>query len=171
LFSRALSLIYLVAFASFGMQVAWADRVGRDSSVHTYFRIALEQLGAQAYWRVPSIYWWAHSDLALLSIAWEAWHWQLFRFWRNRTAGGSGSFLSFCISITVDRFRRGRFSWGTSGLFAAGGGFLAIFLRPSMPRVWLFQWLADAAHFRVGLVKLTSHDPTWRSLTGARCAL
>jgi hypothetical protein len=34
-----------------------------------------------------------------------------------------------------------------------------------MPRVWLFQWLLFRLMFESGLVKLTSHDATWRNLT------
>jgi uncharacterized membrane protein YhaH (DUF805 family) len=44
-------------------------------------------------------------------------------------------------------------------------GFLAIFLTPAFPRVWLFQWLLFRLMFESGAVKLLSHDLTWKSLT------
>ncbi|HEY3839627.1 MAG TPA: lipase maturation factor family protein, partial [Bryobacteraceae bacterium] len=44
-------------------------------------------------------------------------------------------------------------------------GFLAIFLTPSLPRVWLCQWLIFRLMFESGCVKLLSHDPTWANLT------
>ncbi|MES1262165.1 MAG: lipase maturation factor family protein, partial [Acidobacteriota bacterium] len=44
-------------------------------------------------------------------------------------------------------------------------GFLAIFLSPSRPRVWLFQWLLFRLMFESGAVKLLSHDTSWRDLT------
>jgi hypothetical protein len=54
------------------------------------------------------------------------------------------------------------FQWD---LLLLEAGFLAIFLRPSLPRVWLFQWLLFRLMFESGLVKLTSGDATWRNLT------
>jgi len=44
-------------------------------------------------------------------------------------------------------------------------GFLAIFLKPSFIRVWLFRWLLIRLMFESGAVKLLSHDPLWRDLT------
>ena len=44
-------------------------------------------------------------------------------------------------------------------------GFLAIFLLPVFPRVWLFRWLLFRLMFLSGAVKLLSGDPTWRNLT------
>ena len=43
--------------------------------------------------------------------------------------------------------------------------FLAIFLVPSLPRIWLFQWLLFRLMFESGVVKLASHDASWSSLT------
>jgi hypothetical protein len=166
LFGRALSLIYLVAFASFGMQVR--GLIGSEGilPVSAYFRIARDQLGAQAYWRVPTIFWWTHSDLALLSIAWGGValaaisilakshsKWQrlifiiLYVYYLSIVSAGQ-IFMSY--------------QWDFLLLEA---GFLAIFLRPSMSRVWLFQWLLVRLIFESGLVKITSHDPSWRHLT------
>jgi len=44
-------------------------------------------------------------------------------------------------------------------------GFLAIFLLPVFPRIWLFRWLLFRLMFLSGTAKLLSHDPTWRNLT------
>ena len=44
-------------------------------------------------------------------------------------------------------------------------GFLAIFLKPAYPRVWLFRWLLFRLMFESGAVKLLSGDPSWRNLT------
>jgi lipase maturation factor 1 len=166
IFSRALSFIYLMAFASFGMQVR--GLIGSEGllPVKTYFQIAVSELGSAAYWRVPSVFWWTHSDFALLSITWGGValaaismlarphsRWQrlifiiLYVYYLSIVSAGQ-IFMSY--------------QWDMLLLEA---GFLAIFLRPSFCRVWLFQWLLARLMFGSGLVKLTSQDPTWRGLT------
>ncbi len=166
LFSRALAFIYLIAFASFGMQVR--GLIGSDGIVPAaeYLRIATEQLGTSALWKVPMLFWWAHSDFALLSIAWGGValsaiailarphsRWQriifamLFVYYLSLVSAGQ-VFMSY--------------QWD---LLLLETGFLAIFLLPSQPRVWLFQWLLFRLMFESGIVKLTSHDPNWRNLT------
>ncbi len=115
---------------------------------------------------VPTIFWWAHSDFALLSIPW----------------GGVALSLVAIIARPHSRWQRAIFAilfvyylsivsggqifmtyqWD---LLLLETGFLAIFLLPARPRVWLFQWLLFRLMFESGLVKLTSHDPNWRNLT------
>ncbi len=166
LFSRALAFIYLIAFASFGMQVR--GLIGSDGIVPVaeYLRFATAQLGTSAYWKVPTIFWWTHGDFALLSIPWGGValaaaailarphsRWQriifaiLFVYYLSIVSAGQ-------IFMT--------YQWD---LLLLETGFLAIFLVPAQPRVWLFQWLLFRLMFESGLVKLTSHDPTWRNLT------
>jgi hypothetical protein len=166
LFSRALAFIYLIAFASFGTQVR--GLIGADGilPLTEYFRIAYQQLGTSAYWKVPTLFWWAHSDFALLSIPWGGMalsavaiiarphsRWQriifaiLFVYYLSIVSAGQ-IFMSY--------------QWD---LLLLETGFLAIFLVPTLPRVWLFQWLLFRLMFESGLVKLTSNDPNWRNLT------
>ena len=165
-FTRALSFIYLIAFASFGMQVR--GLIGSEGilPVHTYFRIARAELGAAAYWRVPSIFWWSHSDFALLSIAWGGValaaislparphsRWQRMIF---------GILFVYYLSIVSAGQIFMNYQWD---LLLLETGFLAIFLLPSMPRVWLFQWLLVRLVFGSGLAKILSHDTSWQDLT------
>jgi len=166
LFARALSFIYLVAFASFGMQARGLVGSQGILPIETYFRFAVAQLGASAYWRVPTLFWWSHSDFALLSIAWGGValsaisilarphsHWQrvifviLFVYYLSIVSAGQ-------IFMT--------YQWD---LLLLETGFLAIFLRPTRLRVWLFQWLLFRLMFESGMVKLLSPDPAWRDLT------
>ncbi len=53
LFSRTLAFIYLIAFASFGMQVR--GLIGSDGilPVTTYFQLATSTFGSAALWKVP----------------------------------------------------------------------------------------------------------------------
>jgi hypothetical protein len=166
LFSRALAFIYLVAFASFGMQVR--GLIGTEGIVplNMYLRIAESSLGSSALWKVPTIYWWIYGDFGLLSIAW----------------GGVALSAMAIVARPCSKWQRGIFivlfvyylSIVTGGqvfmtfqwdLLLLEAGFLAIFLRAAKPRVWLFQWLLFRLMFESGVVKLTSHDVTWRNLT------
>ena len=166
IFSRSLSFLYLIAFASFGIQAR--GLIGSEGilPVNTYFRFATAQLGAAAYWRVPTLFWWTHSDFALLSIAWGGVAlaaisilarphsvWQrliyiiLFVYYLSIVSAGQ-IFMSY--------------QWD---LLLLETGFLAIFLSPARPRVWLFQWLLFRLMFESGAVKLLSHDTSWHDLT------
>jgi hypothetical protein len=165
-FSRALALIYLIAFASFGMQVR--GLIGEDGilPVATWFRIAANGLGPAAHWKVPSLFWWMQTDFELLSIAWggvalsavaiiarpqSKWQRMIFAI-----------LFVYYLSIVSAGQTFMTYQWD---LLLLETGFLAIFLRASLPRVWLFQWLLFRLMFESGLVKLTSHDATWRNLT------
>jgi lipase maturation factor 1 len=166
IFCRALSFIYLIAFASFGMQVRGLIGSQGILPINTYLRIAATELGSSAYWRVPSIFWWSNTDFALLSIAW----------------GGVALSAISILARPHSRWQRLIFIilyFYYLSIVSAGQifmsyqwdfllletGFLAIFLLPSMPRVWLFQWLLIRLMFLSGLVKVTSQDPSWRNLT------
>ncbi|MDE3196459.1 MAG: lipase maturation factor family protein [Acidobacteriota bacterium] len=166
IFVRILALIYMVAFASFGIQAR--GLVGSEGilPIRQYFQIAYSALGNAALWRVPSIFWWAQGDFALLSIAWGgvamaavATIARPFSGWQR------GVFAILCVyylSIVSAGQIFMSYQWD---LLLVEAGFLAIFLRPSRIRVWLFRWLLFRLMFESGMVKLTSHDPAWRNLT------
>ncbi len=166
LFSRALAFIYLIAFASFGMQVR--GLIGSDGIVPAveYFRIAQSALGGAAYWKVPTLFWWAHSDFGLLSIPWGGVALAAVAIVaRPHSVWQRGIFailFVYYLSIVSAGQVFMTFQWD---MLLLETGFLAIFLRASQPRVWLFQWLLFRLMFESGIVKLTSHDPTWRNLT------
>ncbi|HVW84875.1 MAG TPA: lipase maturation factor family protein, partial [Bryobacteraceae bacterium] len=166
IFSRVFAFLCLIAFASFGMQVRGLIGSSGILPISMYLRIATTQFGSSAVWRVPTIFWWAHSDFALLSITWGGValaaiatiarahsKWQkiifaiLFVYYLSIVSAGQ-IFMSY--------------QWD---LLLVETAFLAIFLRPALPRVWLFQWLLFRLMFESGMVKLLSHDPSWRNLT------
>jgi predicted DCC family thiol-disulfide oxidoreductase YuxK len=166
IFSRALAFIYLVAFASFGMQARGLVGSQGILPIAMYFRIAATQLGSDAKWKLPTIFWWAQSDFALLSIAWGgvalaaiATLARPFSVWQR---GIFAILFAYYLSIVGAGQIFMSYQWD---LLLLETGFLAIFLRPSLPRVWLFQWLLFRLMFESGIVKLTSNDPTWHNLT------
>jgi predicted DCC family thiol-disulfide oxidoreductase YuxK len=166
LFARALALIYMVAFASFGMQVRGLVGTEGILPVPMYLQFAVAQLGSSAYWRVPTIFWWAPSDFALLSIAWGGVALAAVATIARPHSGWQRTVFAILFVYYLSIVSAGQifmsYQWD---LLLLEAGFLAIFLRPSLPRVWLFQWLLFRLMFQSGLVKLLSHDASWHNLT------
>jgi len=162
LFLKALGLIYLIAFVSFGVQ---ADGLIGSQGVlplTNYLRGMHEAMGMRAWWYAPTVFWASSSDLAL-RVAWIA-----------------GAVLS--IAVTLRFLRRtcltvllilylsvstaGQDFWSFQwDILLLEAGFLAIFLDSSPGRRWLFRWLLFRLMFMSGLVKLLSGDVAWRDLT------
>ena len=70
LFSRAIAVIYAIAFLSFGLQVR--GLVGSEGilPVSEFLNAVRQQVGATAPWRLPTLFWWGSADVTLLSITW-----------------------------------------------------------------------------------------------------
>ena len=157
LFSKALSVIYFVAFVSIGSQVL--GLLGKDGVLPaaTY----LDQVHA-SYREVPTLFWFNASD-KMLTAGWIAGCFAAmlaFDGWLRRPALFSAwvLYLSF-VTVGQDFFS---FQWDFLLLEA---GFLAIFLGWSRWIIWLFRWLLFRLMFLSGAVKLMSGDPTWRNFT------
>ena len=65
IFLRLLGFIYLVAFVSFWMQMGGLIGEGGILPAGEFFLRAKEMLGAEAYWRFPSVCWLGAGDTAL----------------------------------------------------------------------------------------------------------
>ncbi|MEP6715529.1 MAG: lipase maturation factor family protein [Terriglobia bacterium] len=166
IFSRALAFIYLIAFASFGTQVRGLIGSNGILPVSTYLQMATRELGAAAHWRLPTIFWWANSDFALLSIAWGGVALSAMAILaRPHSVWQRGIFavlFAYYLSIVSGGQIFMSYQWD---LLLLECGFLVIFLKPSLVRVWLFQWLLFRLMLESGLVKLLSHDLSWHTLT------
>ncbi len=165
-FARAIGLIYLVAFVSFGRQVRGLIGSQGIQPVTEFFSEVIRQLGGSGYWQVPTIFWWVHSEFGLESIVWGgAVIAAVAAFGRPHTSGQRAAFavlfLYYLSIVNAGQVFMG-YQWDFLLLEA---GFLAIFLKPAWTRAWLFRWLLIRLMFESGAVKLLSHDPTWRSLT------
>jgi len=161
LFLRALASIYLIAFASFGLQITGLIGEHGILPIGRYLSAVHASLGARGYWMMPGVFWFAHGDSflramcmlgAVLSIALL-----LGFFERIALVALYVLYLSLC-SAGQDFMS---FQWDMLLLEA---GFLAIFLGSSRVVVLLFRWLLFRLMFLSGAVKLMSHDHAWRSL-------
>ena len=163
LFLRLLGVIYLIAFASLGVQIE--GLAGSQGIIPLDMRLADFAAGGgiERYLQLPTLFWFNASDSALLGAT---------------ILGGLAALL-----ITLDRWTRPalvcafalylslfhashpflNFQWD---ILLLESGFLAIFLTPqSRVVILLFRWLLFRLRFMSGLSKLSSGDPAWSGLT------
>ena len=167
LFARGIALIYMIAFISFGRQVRGLIGEQGIQPVTDFLLAVYNQFGASARWVAPTLFWWAHSEFSLESIVWSgAILAAVCAIGRPHTSGQKAAFVvlfAYYLSIVTGGQIFTSYQWDFLLLEA---GFLAILLKPSSwTRIFLFQWLLFRVIFESGVVKLTSHDPTWRNLT------
>jgi len=163
LFIRAMGLIYLAAFVSFGVQAL--GLIGSHGILPlSEFAVAVRsQIGSSGYWRVPMVFWMAQSDFAIQTACW---------------AGAALSILVivdlmpsvslfFLYVLYLSLFYAGQefmgFQWD---LLLLETGFLALILSiATKPGIWLLRWLLFRLMLLSGAVKLLSGDPTWANLS------
>ena len=162
-FVRLLGIVYLIAFTSFGVQMA--GLVGSEGILpaFSFLNHVDNILGADAYRVVPTVFWISASDTALnvgvlvgvaLSIS-------LIAGFLQRTA----LVLLYALYLSIVSIGQVfmSYQWDTLLLEV---GFLSIFLAiPGPAVVWLFRALIFRFWFLSGAVKLLSDDPTWGSFT------
>ncbi len=118
------------------------------------------------YVALPSLFWWNDSDAVLTSAAWAGCILAalLLAGYVERLALVLLYALYLSFSTAGQEFLS--FQWDSLLLEA---GFLAIFFGRSRVGLrtiaWLYRWLVFRLYFLSGLVKLASHDPTWRNFT------
>jgi hypothetical protein len=170
---RLLAFVQLVAFASLNDQYAPLLGARGLVPVSAYLAWNRAHLGASAYWRVPSLFWFGASDGAMHAACW------------------AGVVLSVAALVGVTNAIVQLVLWALYLSFVHVGqifygygweiqlletGFLAVFLCPvrsvspfpatATPRIvlWLFRWLIFRVMIGSALIKLRG-DPCWRDLT------
>jgi hypothetical protein len=177
-FARFLGVIFFCAFASLGTQIRGLLGAHGISPAAEFLHAVHEQLGSSGWFVVPSLCWVSSSDgflvtlclagcaLAMLMIA---------GFAPGACALGLWAlYLSLC-SVGSPFLN---FQWDALLLETA---LLAVFYlpwtwRPDWSREsrvnqvarWLLWWLLFRLMFASGVVKLSSGDETWRSLSALR---
>jgi hypothetical protein len=174
-FTRALCLIYLIAFVSLGVQTRglWGSR--GILPMKPFLEAVEMQTDAHRYWQIPSFFWLTASDAMISSLAWVgagAAILALFGFCQ-------GFMLLVCFLIYLSYVSAGQeflsFQWDA---LLCEVGFLALFASPwnwgidlwsaYEPHAfvrWMFYIVLFKLMFLSGLVKILSGDPSWRDLT------
>ena len=163
LFLRLLGLVYLIAFASIGVQI---EGLAGSQGILPFSQqlLYLEgEMGIERYFLVPNLFWLNASDGALTGAA-IAGCGVSAMIVLNRW---SRLCLIAAFILYLSLYNAGQlflnFQW--DGLLLEAG-FLAIFLTPaSRAVILLFRWLLFRLRFMSGISKLTVQDPSWSSLT------
>jgi hypothetical protein len=163
LFLRLLGAIYLIAFASLLVQVQ--GLVGSQGILPVADLLAnvTTEAGSDRYFRLPTLFWFNHSDLALVGACLYGCLVSLqivFNRWQR-----SALVIAFVLYLSLYNVSQPFLHFQWDGLLLESG-FLAIFLGSrSSIIIWLFRWLLFKLRFMSGLSKLSSGDPAWSGLT------
>ena len=170
---RALAFVQLFAFLSLARQ--FAPLLGSDGLLPAgqWLDEVKAHLGADAYWRVPTVFWLGHSDGLLQALAWIG-----VALCLASLLGATNAVLQLATwALYMSFVHVGQtfygYGWEIQLLETT---FLAVFLCPvrtlgPFPRtrtpvlvVWLFRWLIFRVMVGAALIKLRN-DPCWRDLT------
>ncbi len=172
---RLLGLIYAIAFLVAINQIV--PLIGSDGllPVGLYLKQVSSALGSDeaGFLRLPSLFWFWHSDTALLTVAWVG-----FVLSCIVVAGYANALLLAVLWFLYMSLVHVGQEWYGYGweIQLTETGFLAIFLcplldlrpfpryAPPMPIIVLFRWLVFRIMFGAGLIKIRG-DEIWRNST------
>lgn len=176
IFLRALGLIYFSAFYSLLFQAKGLIGPQGILPAGDYLAEFVKYFpGARRFWEGPTLFWFGSSDRALMLVCWLgiiASVAVILNLWpRFSLAVCLVCFLSFVTALQD-------FSSYQSDGMLLEAGFISLFfappgLRPGLGEGhapsrlsrFLLQWEWFRIYFESGVVKLTSHDYSWRHLT------
>ena len=163
LFLRLLGVIYLIAFASLLVQIQGLVGSQGILPVADLLTHVTSEVGSDRYYRLPTLFWLNHSDIALVAASLYGCVVSLqivFNYWQR-----SALVIAFVLYLSLNNVSQPFLHFQWDGLLLEAG-FLAIFLGSrSSIIIWLFRWLLFKLRFMSGLSKLTSGDPAWPGLT------
>jgi hypothetical protein len=173
LFLRGLGLVYLAAFASLAVQLDGLIGAHGIAPVADYLARAQHVLGSgpATLWRLPTVFWIGSSDLVLHAVCFSGIVTSLALI-AGLLPGLCATLLwVFYLSLVVVGQEFLSYQWD---MLLLESGVLAMLIAPWGLRlgrakdepwglsVWLVRWLVFRLMFLSGIVKLNSHDPTWR---------
>lgn len=172
---RLLGLVYAVAFLVAVNQLVPLIGANGLLPVGVYFDKVVQALGSSGagFMRLPSVFWFWHSDTALLVVAWLGFILSLVV-----TAGFANAPVMGVLWLLYMSIIHAGQDWYGYGweIQLTETGFLAIFLCPMLdmrpfprretplPVIVLFRWLVFRVMFGAGLIKLRG-DASWRNAT------
>jgi hypothetical protein len=172
---RLLGWVYAAAFYSAARQLGPLIGAKGILPVGEFLDFLVRSWGSKqvAFWHYPSVFWFGHSDGALLAVSWIGFGISVLVMlgWANVPI--MAVLWALYMSIVHVGQTWYAYGWETQLLET---GFLAIFLcplidarpfsrhEPPLPTVWLFRWLIFRIMLGAGLIKLRG-DVAWRDLT------
>jgi lipase maturation factor 1 len=177
IFLRLMGLIYLFAFLSLWMQVDGLIGSHGITPAAQFMELVRNwaREHADAHWQMPTLCWFSTSDVFLHFLCWGGVVLSLLVILGVATAPALALLWFFYLSLSVVSDIFLGYQWDALLLET---GLLAIFFAPlqclpglkreappSSTMLWLLRWLLFRLMFASGVVKLATHDPTWRGLT------
>ena len=162
-FLRLLGIIYLIAFASIGLQIE--GLAGSEGIMPIGERLIefTANSGYERYFKLPTLFWLNASDAALNGAAITGCISALFIIMQRFSRPALIAAFVLYLSIFHATHPFLSFQWDS---LLMETGFLAIFLTPqSRIVILLFRWLLFRLRFMSGISKLSSGDPQWANLT------
>ena len=161
-FLRALALIYIIAFVSFGMQALGLIGSSGIVPVQETLNAVRHYYPGQGFWLLPTVFWINASNRSIVAVCVAgAVFGALLFFGIAKRSSCLVLYILYLSLVSAGQVFMG-FQWDALLLES---GFLAIFLGWSSLVPWLYRWLAFRLMFMSGMVKLLSGDPNWRNLT------
>jgi predicted DCC family thiol-disulfide oxidoreductase YuxK len=163
LFLRALGLVYLAAFVSFGVQAQ--GLIGSHGILPVAKLVeALEQsVGPQRVFLMPMLFWGNASDIAIWVVCWGGAALALLLTFNLIPRISLFLLYALYLSLLYGGQEFMTYQWDT---YLLETGFLALLMSVSRsPGLWLLRWLLFRFMFMSGVVKLASGDPHWRNLS------
>lgn len=176
IFLRFLGVIYLIAFASLGVQVQGLLGSQGILPAGGFLKAVFAQIGPEGYWLVPTLAWFNSSDFFLQFLCWGGVVFALLVI--LDLAPPLVLFLCWLFYLSLVNIGQDflSFQWD---ILLLEVGFLAVFLTPVhwLPKfpllrveppsmmIWLLRFLLFKLMFLSGFVKLASGDPAWANLT------
>jgi predicted DCC family thiol-disulfide oxidoreductase YuxK len=163
LFLRLFGLIYLCAFASFGVQALGLIGSHGILPLAELADAAASQLGPERFLRMPMVFWLSASDRAIEAVCWTGAALSLLLV--LKVLPRLSLFLLYALYLSL--FYGGQtfmaYQWD---IFLLEGGFIALLMSLATgPGIWLTRWLLFRFMFMSGVVKLASGDPNWWNLS------
>lgn len=172
---RLLGIVYAIAFLVAINQIIPLIGSHGLTPLNVYLKQVSDVLGSASagFWKLPSIFWFWHSDSMLVTFAWIGFVLSLVV-----VAGYANSIMLTILWILYMSFVHVGQEWYGYGweMQLTETGFLAIFLCPLLdarpfpkreapfPIIVLFRWLIFRIMFGAGLIKLRG-DEIWKNAT------
>jgi hypothetical protein len=170
---RLLAFVYLVAFLSLACQLDPLLGSHGLLPVRDFLPWEHGHLGGEAYWRIPTLFWFGSSDGAMHALCWTG-----VALSAAALCGATSAWLQLALWLLYLSFVHvGQIFYGYGWeIQLLETGFLAVFLCPlksvrpfpTMPAprlvIWLFRWLILRIMVGAALIKLRG-DSCWRDLS------
>jgi predicted DCC family thiol-disulfide oxidoreductase YuxK len=162
-FMRLFGLIYLSAFASFGVQALGLIGSHGILPVAELVNVIGGRAGVERFYVMPMLFWISSSDLAIQAVCWGGVGFSLLLVFNVLPRLCLFLLYVLYLSLLYGGQIFMSYQWDT---FLLEAGFLGLLMSfAQVPGVWLLRWLLFRFMFMSGVVKLSSGDPNWWNLS------